>query len=67
MGSGRGGIGVWGSGGVGGPVLEEHFPSSGPDGLVGLLYELGWEFSFWVGGERVGQGGGVCGPPAGVG
>jgi len=44
---------VRGRGGVGGPVVEGHVPSAGPEGLVGLSHELG-------GGRLVPGGGGVC-------
>ena len=32
---------VWGRGRISGPVLEEHVPSAGPEGLVGSSHEFG--------------------------
>jgi len=40
-GEGRGIVVVWGSGCIGGPVLEEHVPSTVSKGLAGFSHELG--------------------------
>jgi len=44
---------VWGRGVVSDPVLDEHVPSTGPEGLVGFSHE------FWWGDVRSGWRGGV--------
>ena len=51
-GEGGGVLVVWGSGRIGGLVLEEHVPSAGPEGLVGLFHELGGRdvYSWRIGG-----------------
>ena len=50
-GEGRGVLVVRGCGGIGGPIMEEHAPSAGLKGLVGVSHE------FW-GGMSVPGGGG---------
>ena len=59
-GEGGGIVVVWGSGLVGGPVLEEHVPSVVLKGLVGFSHKLGG------GGFRFLAEGG-CGGPGGSG
>jgi len=59
-GQGRGVFVVRGCRIVGDPVLDEHVPSAGPEGLVGLSHEV-WRgdlSSRWGGGRAV-PGGGV--------
>ena len=52
-GEGGGVLIVWGSGHIGGQVLEEHVPSAGPEGLIGFFHKLG-------GGMSVPGRGGAC-------
>jgi len=51
-GKGGGVFVVWGRGVVGDPVLDEHVPSMGPEGLVGFSHEVWWGdvCSGWGGG-----------------
>ena len=46
---------VGGCGRVGGSVLEEHVPSAGHEGLVGLSHELGGGSLSCAGGGHVGR------------
>ena len=59
-GEGGGVFGVRGGGVVGGPVLDEHVASAGPERLVGPRHEV-WRRNvrFGWGGGRVGQGEGM--------
>jgi len=52
-GEGGGVFVVRGHGVVSDPVMNEHVPSAGPEGLVGFFHEI------WRGNVRSGWGGGV--------